>query len=319
VNAALSSVPSHSFNVSYLQMLLILACIECGAAAAGTLDATYLLQEYTSVIDEFSSLCSGVYAAPTVTATAPSATPSCGTAGRYITITSDADLMSISNCITITGDLIITTGSALTSIDLPTGLQSVTGSLVFDGQSQSSATSISAAGLSSVGSSQSNGAQSLSDLINTSGLVIGNFPALGQFAFPNLATISSNLVVEQNPQLNTVTLPVLSTVGDNIDLTGDFNSIQLPDLQSVGGGVNVQSQSPSFQCPANLHTATKGSAFTCQGNISQPVPGHDLSYNSTGKKSIATKTNSGISIVIISNCQVFNSLSLLWSSDGSSK
>jgi hypothetical protein len=255
---------------------------------------------FTEINEEYSSLCSGdTFATATgvesATVTGPSVvpSPSCGQTGGYLTISSSSDLDGISQCTEIKGDLIVTPGtSGLGSIDFPPGLQSVTGTLVFDGQNLASTTSISAPGLSSVGAAQSTGTKGLSDLVNTSGLIIGNFPSLGNFSFPSLATIQSNFVVENNPQVGDIDMPELSNVDGNVDLTGNFNSVELPALKQVEGGVNVQTTSPSFQCPSDIRTATKQSAFTCDGNVTHVNPGQDLQYATTPTKSSAIKANS---------------------------
>ena len=229
------------------------------------------------------------------TAAAPSVAPTgnCGHSGSYVSIANPSDLNSISQCTTIAGDLIIApTGSGLSSIDLPSGLQTISGSLIFDGQSTASTASISAPGLSSVGSTQSTGAQGLSDLVTNSGLVIGNFPSLTSFSFPNLATIQSNFVVENNPLVSAINMPDLSTVGGNLDLTGNFNSVQLPALTGVDGGVNVETTSANFQCPNNIRGSTKGSTFSCEGNVTHPVPGQGLQYSTSSHKSSAMKKDS---------------------------
>lgn len=226
--------------------------------------------------------------APTTTAT-PSG--NCGHSGGYVSIASSSDLDSISECTTIAGDLIITPGS-LSSINLPSGLQTISGSLVLDGQNTASTESISAPGLSSVGASQSTGAQGFSGLVSTSGLVIGNFPSLTNFSFPSLATIQSNFLVENIPQVNSISMPELSNVNGNLDLTGNFNSVQLPALTAVSGGVNVETTSPGFQCPNNIHGSTKGSSFICEGNVTNPDPGQGLQYAAASHKSSAVKKDS---------------------------
>jgi hypothetical protein len=226
------------------------------------------------------------------TAAAPSAVPTgnCGHTGGYVSIANPSDLDSISKCTTIAGDLIITPASGeLSSIDLPSGLQGISGSLIFDGQSTASTVSITASGLSSVGSTQSTGAQGLSDIVTNSGLIIGNFPSLTNFSFPNLANIQSNFLVENNPQVSGINMPGLSNVGGNLDLTGNFNSLQLPDLAAVNGGVNVETTSTNFQCPSNIHGSTKGSAFNCEGNVTHPVPGQGLQYSASLHKSSSMK------------------------------
>jgi hypothetical protein len=169
--------------------------------------------------------------------TAATATGSCGVSGGYISITNPGDLASINECTALEGDVIITPGAGMTSVNLPSALKSVGGSLVFDGQNTATISSISAPGLTSIGSTQSNGAQGLTDLVTTNGLAIGNFKSLTSMLFPNLVSIQANFMVENNPQLlGIIDMPELSNVGGNIDLTGTFNSVDLPALTKINIG-----------------------------------------------------------------------------------
>jgi hypothetical protein len=238
-------------------------------------------------------LCTtSISSAPPAKTTAP-----CGVSGGYISITSPSGLDSISGCTTIASDLIITPARGqLNAIELPSGLHRISGSPISDGQDAASTVSIVAPSLSSVGSTQSTGAQGLTDLVATSGLVIGNFPSLANISFPILEMIESNFVIENNLQLSNVDTPMVSSVGGNLDLTGNFNSVRLPDLMTINGGTNIQSMAADFHCPSNIHGFTKGSAFNCIGNVTHPVPGQGLQYATTSshKSSAAKKESSKV-------------------------
>lgn len=95
----------------------------------------------------------------------------------------------------------------------------------------------------------------------------------------------------------------LATVAGNVDLTGNFNDVSLPAISDVGGGVNVESTSSSFQCPSNIHGVTKGSAFTCEGNVQHPVPGQGLKYSNShpnsAKKNEWSKPSLRIRLIVI--------------------
>lgn len=227
----------------------------------------------------------GVAASP-VAATPTTPAGECGGSAGYVWIRNVDDFDAIVNCITITGDLIVTPDTNLDSIDLPGVLQTVTGSLIFDGQSTASATSISAPGLNSVGSTKSSGTQQISDFYTTDGLIIGYFRSLTKLSFPMLAGIQSNFLIQNDSYLTTFSFPALSTIGGNLDLTGNFDSVGFPALTRIGGGVNVETTSSDFQCPGNIHSSDSGGAFTCEGSVTNPTPGKGLSSTSSQKGSL---------------------------------
>jgi hypothetical protein len=183
-------------------------------------------------------------------------------------ISTPGDPDSISNCYGVAGDLAVTPGSGPTSIELPSGIQYISGSLIFDGENNAPTTSISGDSLFAVGEAvalgqvQSSNAQQISDLVNSSGLTIGNFPSLTHFSFASFQATYANLLVENNPALSSIDMSQFKTVYRNLNLTGDFSTLSLPVLAFVGGGINVQSLSPSFQCPAGFFVYRPVRPFT---------------------------------------------------------
>jgi hypothetical protein len=213
----------------------------------------------------------------------------CGDSEGFVIISSQGDLDSISNCQTIKGDLIIVPNlnqglgndtGILKSIVLPSGLQTVTGSIYLAGVyliASSGASSIEASGLTSIGSEGANSAYNFSNPFFNFGLAVYLFPSLNSMAFPALKTIAGDLFYAYNEgSLNDLNFPQLSNVGGSLDLIGNFNSLELPDLSSVGGAVNIQSSSKSFTCPIpkfRTNGAVKGNGFVCEGDVAYPIPG----------------------------------------------
>jgi len=147
------------------------------------------------------------------------------------------------------------------NVTFPASLKEITGSCVCDGGNMTQLVrAITASSLTSVGTSP-----------NSAGIVVSNYANISSLSFPKLATVGSNLVISNNPSLNTINgFGSLNAVTGNVDITGDFESFELPSLAFVNGSFNVQS-TKNITCPDLLNMNIKGSA-TCQGNVANPQP-----------------------------------------------
>jgi hypothetical protein len=183
---------------------------------------------------------------------------SCGSA--TITSQSDADAL-VAACQNVTGDIILAT-TANETINLD-GIQAIEGNLVseFCSSSCASFTSLSSSTLVSV-------SQNIS-LINLSGLT--------NITFPQLQTVGAPFYLDSLPNLQTLNIPTLSSVGQfHLGSTPKLLSMNLNQLQNVTGqNPSIEIISVSLLYFENLNVNTNLSSFILRDT--QSSEGFDMS------------------------------------------
>ncbi|KAF2767547.1 hypothetical protein EJ03DRAFT_144852 [Teratosphaeria nubilosa] len=138
--------------------------------------------------------------------------------------------------------------SNATQINMPL-LHSVSQNLVID---WNSASNISLDRLSFVGSA----------------LSITDNSQLGDIQLNQLVNVQGDLDLTGNPQVEQIDgLPVLSFVGGNLTLEGQFTNISLPSLHTVTGDVVLQTSDDAFNCSSIPADIASGS-YTCNAQTS---------------------------------------------------
>lgn len=116
---------------------------------------------------------------------------------------------------------------------------------------------------------------------------------LSSISLPLLKTVNGGLTISNNDDLYTIDFPVLTTVTGAVDLTGDYTNVTMPDLTEVKGGFNAESTG-NFSCDAfdDLKSSVGGS-YTCK-TTANPTNLDGSSGSSSTSTSSASASSSGI-------------------------
>jgi hypothetical protein len=261
-----------SYIIFALQLGFVISLVP--AAAQETKGTSLPLQTFVTVVKSPLSLRS-------LLTVLPQGISDCGKATGAVTLVTQSDIDSISNCTTIFGILYISLqSSAFESpsyhlspaspevFTLPSNLQSIEGALLITVEdTEAATTTFVAPNLQRVGyGNDSDGAMTIrGPRLDTWNLTNTSFPAL--------TDVGGSFTYQTGPFVTAVTgFPVLATIGDvqgagDFYVNGSFASVEFPALNSVvKGEVMIETTDPSFKCPSNItpKIVTYPNCIVCQ-------------------------------------------------------